>query len=328
MTELKQLPPPTPLARPLPATGTLLDAIGQTPLVRLDRILQPRDWALYAKLDSLNPAGSTKDRAALRSISDAMARGLVDQDTLIVESSSGNMGVGLAQACSYFGLAFRCVVDPHTTRQNILLMRAYGAQVEVVDRCDPITKSYLSTRIARVHEILAENPNAFWTNQYENLSCVAAHGDTTAPEIVAQLGGFPDYFVCSVGTCATIQGIARYFRDQGAHTRVVAVDAFGSVILGGEPASRKIPGMGSARRSSLLDMSLIDIPIQVDEDDAITWCRRLAREEALLVGGSSGAVVAALAQLRAQIPAGSSVVALLPDRGERYMDLIFGDDSE
>ena len=329
MTELKQLPPPSiPNTRPLPRAGTLLDAIGKTPLVRLERILRPRDWTLYAKLDGLNPAGSTKDRAAIRAITDAMERGEVDRDTLIVESSSGNMGVGLAQACSYLGLRFHCVVDPHTTQQNILLMRAYGAHVEVVQHCDPITKSYLSTRIARVKELLAANPNSFWTNQYENLSCVASHADTTAPEIVTQLGAFPDYFFCSVGTCATIQGCAQYFHEQGAHTKIVAVDAIGSVILGGEPAARKIPGMGSARKSSLLDMSLIDIPVHTDEDEAIDWCRRMAREEALLVGGSSGAVVAAVAQLQAQIPPGATVVTLLPDRGERYMDLIFGEDTE
>jgi len=320
--------PPRLVPAALPEAGGLLSAIGNTPLVPLLRTLQPRKWSLYAKLDGFNPAGSTKDRAALRSLTDAIADGRIDRDTLIIESSSGNMGLGLAQACSYLGLRFHCVVDPHTTTQNIRLMRAYGAHVEVVQECDPVTHSYLSTRIRRVQELMAANPNSLWTNQYENRSCVASHYDTTAPEIVEQLGGFPDYFVCAVGTCATIQGCARYFHDQGAPTQIVGVDVYGSVILGGIAAPRKIPGMGSARKSSLLEPELIDIVSKIEEDDAIRWCRALAKTEAMLVGGSSGAVVAAVEQIHDQIPAGASVVVLMPDRGERYMDLIFGDDEK
>ena len=306
--------------------GGVLRVVGETPLVRLDRILRPRTWSLYAKLDGLNPGGSTKDRAALRAIEDALATGRIHEGSLIVESSSGNMGVGLAQACSYYGLRFICVVDPHTTQQNILLMRAYGAEVEMVTLPDPVNHSYLPTRISRVNEILAAEPGAFWVNQYANRSCVAAHYDGTAPELVAELGGFPDYFVCAVGTCATIQGCALYFRHQNAPTRIVGVDSVGSTILGGTAAPRKIPGMGSVQVSPLLDRSLIDIEIKVEEDDAIRWCRALARTEAILAGGSSGAVLDAVDQLRDQIPADATVVALLPDRGERYLDLIFSDD--
>ena len=308
-----------------PQRGGVLAAIGDTPLVELRRVMTPRAWSLHAKVDALNPAGSTKDRAALRAIEDAMDAGRIAPGAVVVESSSGNMGVGLAQACSYYDLEFVCVVDPFTTQQNIQLMRAYGATVEVVRDPDPVTHSYLSTRIRRVEQIVAET-GAFWVNQYHNQSCVRAHQEATAPEIVAQLGGAaPDYFFCSVGTCATIQGCALYFKAHHPQTKIVGVDAVGSVILGGHPGPRKIPGMGSAQKSPLLTESLIDIAVKIEEPDAMRWCRQLARAEALLVGGSSGAVLAAVEQLAPQIPADATAVALLPDRGERYLDLIFND---
>lgn len=308
-----------------PPRGGVLNIVGNTPLVRLDRILQPRDWSLYAKLDALNPAGSTKDRAALRSVEDALNNGVLHKSSTVVESSSGNMGVGLAQACSYYGLRFICVVDPFTTQQNIRLMQTYGAEVEVVQEPDPVTHSYLASRIRRVNEIVDTLPDAFWINQYHNQSCVKAHRDTTAPEIVEQLGFFPDYFFCAVGTCATIQGCALYFSASNPETQVVGVDVIGSVILGGDPGPRKIPGMGSAQRSPLLTRSLIDVAVKIREEDAMRWCRTLARTEALLVGGSSGAVIAAVEQLADQIPEDATVAVLMPDRGERYLDLIFND---
>jgi cysteine synthase A len=294
-------------------------------MVELGRLWAPRRWSLHVKLDGMNPGGSSKDRAALRIIDDALADGRLRPGGLVVESSSGNMGLGLAIVCASYGIPFLCIVDPHTTRQNIALMRAYGATVEVVTVEDPVVKSYLPTRLARVRQVLAEQPGAFWPNQYENLSGVAAHYDGTGPEIARQIGGFPDWLFIAVGTCATIQGAARWFKDQGAPTRIVGVDSVGSVVLGGHAARRKIPGIGSAQKSSLLDMSLVDHAVHVEEDAAIAWCRRLARTEAVLAGGSSGCVLAAIDQLSDRFADGDVVVGLLPDRGSRYMDLIFDD---
>ena len=303
--------------------GGILSAVGSTPLVRFDRVLRPRAWSLYGKLEALNPGGSTKDRAALWAIEDALSKGSINPDTLVVESSSGNMGIGLSQVCCYYGLRFICVVDPCTTAQNIRLMEAYGTHVEMVRERDEATQSYLPNRLRRVQSILMNVPNAFWVNQYENSACVAAHEQTTAAGIVAQLGRFPDFFVCSVGTCATLQGCAQYFRQHRAPTRIVAVDSLGSVILGGEPGPRKLPGVGSAQPSRFLERELLDIAISIPEEAAIRWCKQLARSEAVLLGGSSGMVLAALEQLQEQFAAGSTVVALLPDRGERYLDLIY-----
>lgn len=305
--------------------GGILQAIGETPLVRFDKILLPRHWTLYAKLEALNPAGSAKDRPALWAIEEGLRSGRIGQDTVVVESSSGNMGIGLSQVCCYFGLKLICVVDPCTTLQNLRLMRAYGTSVEVVQERDLVTGSYLPTRLKRVQEILREEPKAFWVNQYENPSCVSAHQQSTAPDIVRQLGRFPDYFVCSVGTCATLQGCAAFFREMSSETKIVAVDSEGSVILGGEARPRTIPGVGSAQKSSLLEPSLIDIPLKIAEEDSVHWCRQLARTEAVLLGGSSGTVLAGIERICDEIPANASVVALLHDRGERYLDTIYDD---
>ena len=319
-------PAPSPLSAPTPLPrprGGVLATIGDTPMARLERLWSPRRWSLHVKLDGMNPGGSTKDRAALRIIEDALADGRLRPGGLVVESSSGNMGLGLSVVCASLDIPFTCIVDPHTTPQNLALMRAYGTKVEVVTVEDPVAKSYLPNRLARVRQILAEHPGAFWPNQYENLSGVAAHYHGTAPEIARQLGGFPDWLFIAVGTCATIQGTARWFRDQGAHTRIVGVDSVGSVVLGGQPARRKIPGIGSAQKSPILDMTLVDHAVQVEEDDAIRWCRRLARTEAILAGGSSGCVLAAIDRLAGQFQDGDVVVGLLPDRGSRYLELIF-----
>lgn len=325
----------THLDSPLPASPStprarsgVLATIGDTPMVRLERLWAPRRWALHAKIEGTNPGGSAKDRAALRIIEDALADGRLRPGGMVVESSSGNMGLGLSVVCASYGIPFTCIVDPHTTPQNLALMRAYGTTVEVVTTEDPVVKSYLPTRLARVRQILDANPGAFWPNQYENQSGVAAHYHGTAPEIARQLGRFPDWLFVAVGTCATIQGTARWFKDQGAHTRIVGVDSVGSMVLGGQAARRKIPGIGSAQKSPILDLGLVDHAVQVEEDEAIAWCRRLAVGEAILAGGSSGCVLAAIDRMAAHFQDGDVVVGLLPDRGSRYLELIFEDGAD
>jgi cysteine synthase A len=300
----------------------ILSTIGNTPLVELCRVFSPSHFRLFAKLEFLNPGGSMKDRPALNILREAMNSGLISRNTLVVESSSGNMGVGLAQACSYYGLRFVCVVDKKTTTQNIRLMEAYGAQIDLVSEPDPVTGEFLQARLNRVAEIVTTTPDAFWPNQYTNLHNPLAHHQTMR-EVAAALGGQVDYLFCATSTCGTLRGCAEYARENGLQTKIIAVDAVGSVIFGGPSAKRLVPGHGAAVRPALFQEHLARDCVHVTDVDCIEGCRRLARTEAILAGGSSGAIITAIERYRHNIPSGATCVAILPDRGERYLDTIY-----
>jgi N-(2-amino-2-carboxyethyl)-L-glutamate synthase len=301
----------------------VLSAIGNTPLVRLRHIFPDLDISLYGKLESLNPGGSMKDRAAISIIRRGFETGEIGEGTVVVESSSGNMGVGLAQACRYYGLRFICVVDSKTTPQNIRLLKLYGTEVDVVSEPDPTTGELLQARINRVQELLRSTGNAFWPNQYANVYNSNAH-HRTMREIVEALGAV-DYVFCPTSTCGTIRGCSEYVREHGLSTKVCAVDAVGSIIFGGERGKRLIPGHGAAIRPQLYRPDLSDHHIHITDLDCVVGCHRLLRREALLAGGSSGAVVMAIDHLRDSIPAGATCVAILADRGERYLDTIYSE---
>lgn len=302
----------------------MLQAIGGTPLVPLERIAAASPIRVYAKLEALNPGGSVKDRAALNMLIDKIERGDLRPSSLVVESSSGNLGIALAQICAYYGLRFVCVVDPKTTEQNLALLRAYGAEVEVVRSRDPETGEYLPVRIRRVRELSEQRPDAYWPNQYANLLNAGAHV-TTMREILDELGDL-DYLFCATSSCGTLRGCATFVRREGLDTRIVAVDAVGSAIFGNRPARRLIPGHGAARRPELYRDDLADRVVHVTDLDCVVGCRRLVRREAVLAGGSSGAVVSALEQLRDELPEGATCALVLADRGERYLDTIYSDE--
>ena len=303
----------------------ILSLIGNTPLTKLTRVLGDTHFDLYAKLEGFNPGGSIKDRAAYSIIRQAMEDGDIGPDTVVIESSSGNMGIGLAQACTYFGLRFICIVDPKTTQQNIRLLKAYGAEVDVVHDPDPITKEYLHARIERVRALREAIPNSFWPNQYSNIFNAMAHRHTMH-EIVMALDQKVDYLFCAASTCGTLRGCAEYVQMNNLHTKVIAVDAVGSVIFGGPAIKRLIPGHGAARRPELYTPHLADRSIHVTDLDCIIGCRRLLSKEAIMAGGSSGAVLMALALIKEDIPEGANCVIILPDRGERYLDTIYSDE--
>jgi cysteine synthase A len=229
----------------------------------------------------------------------------------------------LAQACSYYGLRFICVIDPKTTAQNVQLIRAYGAEVELVSEADPRTGEYLQARIDRVRSLLERFENSFWPNQYANHYNAIAHRQTMR-EVVKALGRV-DYLFCATSTCGTLRGCAEFVRDSGLNTVLYAVDAKGSVIFGGPKARRLIPGHGAAVRPALFEEGLAKKCIQVEDIDCIIGCRRLARREAILAGGSSGAVLMAIDRVKDELPTGAVCVAIFPDRGERYLDTIFSD---
>jgi N-(2-amino-2-carboxyethyl)-L-glutamate synthase len=303
----------------------ILATVGNTPLVPLRRYFGGAKPAVYAKLESLNPGGSIKDRPALEILEAAMAAGRVGPGTVIVESSSGNMGIGLAQACRYHGLRLICVVDSKTTRQNVRILETYGAEIELVDTPDPETGELLEARLKRVRALVAEIPGAFWPNQYANPSNPAAHYRTTMQEIATALGGALDYLFVATSTCGTVRGCAEYARDHRLPTRIVAVDAVGSLIFSDQKALRRIPGLGAGIRPPLCDPALIDEVVHVTDLDCVVGCRRLIAREAIFAGGSSGGVMAAVERLRERVPAASNCVVILPDRGERYLDTIYDD---
>jgi cysteine synthase A len=304
----------------------VLDVVGDTPLVRLRRYLPGAHFDLFAKLEALNPAGSVKDRPALHIVEHALRSGAIRADTVVIESSSGNMGIGLAQVCRFHGLRFVCVVDPKTTATNLRILRAYGAEIDYVAEPDPESGEFLQARIKRVQELLGGIPNSFWPNQYENLMNSDSHCQTTMREIATALENRVDFLFVATSTCGTLRGCRDYVFNQGLSTRVIAVDAFGSLIFSDVKAPRMVPGLGAGLRPPLYDPSLADECVHVKDLDCVAGCRRLIAREAIFAGGSSGGVLSAVESYQDRIPAGSAVVAILPDRGERYLETLFADD--
>ncbi len=302
----------------------VLTTIGGTPLVKFDRLRPTAAFRIHAKLESFNPSGSIKDRTSLQIIEASIASGKIGAGTTVVESSSGNFGIGLAQICLYHGLRFICVVDPKITPQNANILRAYRAELDIVAAPDPVSNEFLPARLKRVHELCESIPDSFWPNQYANLDNPAAHRQTMR-EIIEQLGKAPDYLLCATGTTGSLRGCAEYLREIGADTKVVAVDAVGSVIFGDQPCKRLIPGHGAALVPKLLDTSLVSQVVRVTDMECVIGCHNLLEREAVLAGGSSGAIVSALEKIRDEIPDGTDVVLLLPDRGDRYLDSIYSD---
>ena len=302
--------------------GGILDAIGKTPLVRFSRYLDRNDVCLLAKLEAANPGGSAKDRPALRMIEDALQTGRIDQRTTIVESSSGNMGIGIAQACRYYGLRFICVVDPNAQPQNIGIIEALGATIDRVT--EPINGDFLAARLARVNWLLKQVQDSYWPNQYSNDQNPRAHELGTIREIDEELNGRLDYLFVATSSTGTARGCRDYLRSLGRHTKVIAVDARGSVLFGGMPGPRMIPGLGAGREPTLARGQSFDQVRRVSDLDCVIGCRRLADREACLVGGSAGGVLEVIRSMQADL-AGQTCVAILHDSGTRYLDTVFDD---
>ena len=312
-------------AAPRAAVDGVLGAIGDTPLVELHRYLDDDAIRVWAKLEGANPGGSIKDRPAVRMLTDALDEGTIAAGTTIIESSSGNMGVGLAQACLYHGLHLICVVDTRAHDTNVRTLRALGAEVRVVSCPDPETGDLLAARLALVRELLATTPGSFWPNQYANPSNPAAHADGTMREIDEALGGEVDYLFVATSTAGTLRGCCDYLSDYGRSTRVVAVDAVGSALFGGSRAPRELPGFGAGVETELSRSAQFDRLVRVSDLDCVLGCRRLVQREAIFAGGSSGAVAAALLLLAPSLPAGSRCALIFPDGGAGYLQTIYDD---
>ncbi|GAT68765.1 2,3-diaminopropionate biosynthesis protein SbnA [Planomonospora sphaerica] len=301
-------------------------AIGNTPLQSL-RGLIPGPARLYGKLEGMNPGGSIKDRIAKVMLEHAIITGQVTRNSTIVESSSGNTAVGLAQLCAVAGLRLLAVIDPNTSPTNVKLLRAYGAEVVMVPAPDPVTGEFLPARLTKVRELLAANPGAFWPDQYTNRAVLQAHLDGTMPEIAAQLGHPPDYLYVPVSTCGTLAGCSLFLRRHGWATRLVAVDVHGSRIFADPPrgVKRSLPGMGAPFTPPFAEGAEVWRTEYISEDDCLRSCRDLTLTNGILAGASSGAVVSAARHVLADAPGPATHVLILPDRGERYLDRMFAD---
>jgi len=304
---------------------SVVELIGNTPLVRLHRVTEGIAATVLAKVEYFNPGGSVKDRIALRMIEDAERAGLLRPGGTIVEPTSGNTGVGLALVAQQRG--YRCIfVCPDKVsedKRNVL--RAYGAEVVVcptnVAPEDPRSYYRVSDRLA------AEIPGAFKPNQYSNPANPRSHYETTGPEIWEQTEGRITHFVAGIGTGGTISGIGRYLKEvSGGRVRVIGADPEGSVYSGGTGRPYLVEGVGEDFWPDTYDRTICDEIIEVSDKDSFALTRRLAREEGLLVGGSCGLAVAAALQVARRASESDVIVVLLPDGGRGYLSKIFNDE--
>ncbi|MBQ7472931.1 MAG: cysteine synthase A [Oscillospiraceae bacterium] len=292
--------------------------IGKTPLLELTHIekeegLQAR---LLAKLEYFNPAGSVKDRIAKAMIDDAESRGLLDPDTVIIEPTSGNTGIGLASVAAARGYRIIIVMPETMSVERRQLMRAYGAELVLTEGAKGMKGA-----IAKAEELKKELPKAFIPGQFVNPANPAVHKATTGPEIWADTDGKVDVFVAGVGTGGTITGVGAYLKEQNPAVKVVAVEPASSPVLSkGTAGAHKIQGIGAGFVPDVLDTAVYDEIIPVENDAAFAAGRRIGRSEGVLVGISSGAAVWAAIEL-AKRPEnkGKTIVALLPDTGDRYL---------
>jgi 2,3-diaminopropionate biosynthesis protein SbnA len=278
---------------------------------------------LFAKLEYVNPVGSIKDRAAYWILKRAAERGDICDETTVVESSSGNFAAALAAFTHLLGLRFVPVIDPNISGvYESFLRRICPRVVKVEDRDD--TGGFLKTRLQMVQHLCATIPNAYWTNQYANLDAVEAHYELTALEICANFDSL-DYVFIGVSTAGTIAGVSRRLKEHYPNIRVIAVDTEGSVIFGGTPRKRHIPGIGSSIVPQLLSQAKIDDVVLIPERDTVEACRELLTDHGLFVGGSSGTAYAAIKRHAAAMagPDCPTVLFLCADRGTPYLDTVF-----
>lgn len=296
----------------------ITDLIGNTPLLELENYRSAKNLgaAIFGKLEYFNPAGSVKDRIAKAMIEDAEAKGLLKSDTVIVEPTSGNTGIGLAAVAAARGYKVILTMPETMSVERRNLLKAYGAQVVLTEGVKGMKGA-----IEKAQELAAENENSFIPSQFTNTANPRAHRNTTGPEIWNDTDGKVDIFVAGVGTGGTISGVGEYLKSQNPDVKVVAVEPAGSPVLsGGKPGPHKLQGIGAGFVPETLNTEIYDEIIKVQNEDAFKTGSVLAKTEGLLVGISSGAAIWAAAQL-AKRPEnkGKIIVALLPDTGERYL---------
>ena len=295
--------------------GSVLELIGRTPMVRLARLPAPGGAAVAAKLESVNPGGSVKDRIAAAMIEDAERRGLLCPGATIVEPTSGNTGIGLAVVAAVRGYRLILTMPEDMSVERRRLLARFGAEI----RLTPAIEG-MSGAVYAAEELMREHPDWFMPQQFQNPANPDVHRRTTALEILEATGGKLDAFVAGVGTGGTITGVGEVLKQKVPGVRVIAVEPARSPVLsGGRFRPHAIHGIGASFVPGVLNRDVIDRIVPVRDEDALGWSRRLAREEGLLVGVSAGAAVFAACAVAAELAAGQLVVTLLPDTGERYL---------
>jgi cysteine synthase A len=299
--------------------GSVLELVGGTPLVRLNRIPKPGGATVLAKLESLNPGGSVKDRIALAMVEDAERRGVLKAGATLVEPTSGNTGIGLAMVCAVRGYRLILTMPDDMSAERQRLLARYGAEIHLTPAIEG-----MSGAVFAAQEICREHPEYFMPMQFENPANPEAHRRTTALEILDATEERLDVFVAAVGTGGTVTGVGEVLKERLPGVRVVGVEPARSPVLsGGRFRPHGIQGIGASFVPGILNRSVLDDIIPVRDEDATTMARRLAREEGLLVGISSGANVFAACQVAETLPADQVVVTVLCDTGERYLSITF-----
>ena len=311
---------------------SILETIGETPLVRLRRVTSGVKGLILAKVEYLNPGGSVKDRIGVRIIEEAERSGKLRPGGTIVESTSGNTGMGLALVAAVKGYRTVFTLPDKMSMEKIRLLRAFGAEVIVTPTAVPHDSPESYTEVAR--KIARETPNAILADQYENPRNPESHYATTGPEIWDQTAGRITCFVCGIGTGGTISGAGKYLKEKNPAVRIVGIDPRGSALreyfytrkMTPLPKTYKVEGIGQDYIPGVLDFSTIDEVIEADDRESFLMARRLTREEGILAGGSAGTAVAGMMKIAPRFTERDVVVVLLPDTGERYISKIYNDE--
>lgn len=313
--------------------NNILETIGNTPLVKLNKLTKDVPALVLAKVETTNPGNSVKDRMAVKMIEDAEKAGLIKPGSTLIEGTSGNTGMGLALACIIKGYKLICVLNDKQSREKMDILRAVGAEVVVcptaVDPTDPRSYYSVSKRLAK------EIPNSWYVNQYDNLSNRVAHYESTGPEIWEQTDGKITHFVVGVGTGGTISGVGKYLKEKNPNIKIWGIDTYGSVFkkykeTGIFDENEIYPyiteGIGEDILPANVDFDVIDLFEKVTDKDAAVYTRKLTREEGIFVGNSAGAAIKGILQLKEKLTKEDVVVVLFHDHGSRYVGKIFNDD--
>lgn len=297
--------------------NSITDLIGDTPVVKLNRLVPAGAADVYVKLEMFNPTKSVKDRAAYNMIKMAEEQGVLKPGATIIEPTSGNTGIGLAMVAAAKGYRAILVLPDNATKERINLLKAFGAEVELTPADDKMPGA-ISKALALKEEI----PNSFIPQQFENAANPDAHRHTTATEILEQMDGKLDAFVASAGTGGTITGTGETLKDHLPNLHIVVVEPKGSPVLsGGKPGKHKLVGTSPGFIPDILNTKIYDEIMQINDDDAIDMFKRMAREEGIFVGPSAGATVFAAIETAKRIGAGKKVLCIAPDTGERYLSM-------